>query len=68
MVFISISAYSQCISSILDNDSHKLSANADVVGFLKNNEYFSPMVKGETFHGVRICPTVAYQLGVYFKA
>lgn len=75
LLLITISAYSQWIpdnlttsSILLENDSNKLTINADVVGFLKNNEYFSPIVKGETFPGVRIRPTVGYQLGTNLKA
>ena len=75
LFLLSISVYSQWIpeklttSPILaERDSNKLTINADVVGFLKNNEYFSPIVKGETFPGIRIRPTVAYQLGTKLKA
>lgn len=75
LLSITISAYSQWIPDnlttspvLLENDSNKLTINAYVLGFLKNNEYFSPIVKGETFPGVRIRPTVAYQLGTNLKA
>lgn len=72
---ISIAAYSKwtpnelITSPILsERDSDKLTINADIVGFLKNNEYFSPIVKGETFPGIRIRPTVAYQVGTKLRA
>ncbi len=43
------------------------STNADVVGFFKNNEYTSPISKGETFPGVRVLPVVAYQVANKFR-
>lgn len=75
LLLITISAYSQWTPDklttspfLIESDSNKITINADVVGFLKNNEYFSPIVKGETFPGIRIRPTVAYQVGTNLKA
>ena len=33
-------------------DSSKLSLKADITGFFKNNEYFSPVASGQTLPGV----------------
>ena len=48
-----------------DNDRFHL--GIDVTGFFKNNEYFSPIVKGETLPGVRFMPYVGYQLSDRFR-
>ncbi len=68
MSILSISMYSQWVpdkltdsSSLPEEENNKLTVNADIVGFFKNNEYFSPIVKGETLPGVYIRPTVSYQ-------
>lgn len=68
-LFFSICTYSQwtpdkLISSpvLFEKDRDKLIVKADVIGFFKNNEYFSPIVKGETFPGVQIRPIIAYQI------
>lgn len=50
-----------------ESDSDRMTIHANIVGFLKNNEYFSPIVKGETFPGISICPTVAYQLATSLR-
>lgn len=53
---------------LAEKDSNKLSIDVEAIGFLKNNEYFSPIVKGETFPGIRIRPTVGYQIATQFRA
>jgi len=45
-----------------EKDSNRLSIEIEFTGFFKNNEYFSPVSKGETFPGVRMRPTVSYQI------
>jgi len=67
--------YSQWVPDVLttppalsDADSSKFSIYADVTGFFKNNEYFSPIVKGETFPGIKIMPKVAYQVDNRLRA
>lgn len=74
-LIIPICTYSQWIpdkllsSPILaERDSNKISVDVEVIGFFKNNEYFSPISKGETFPGVRIRPTVGYQIGTQIRA
>lgn len=75
LILISISAYSQWTPDklttspwLMESDSNRITVNADIIGFLKNNEYFSPIVKGETLPGISIRPTIAYQLGTNLKA
>ncbi len=65
----SLSSFSQEIGKellsspvLLERDSNKLSIRLDATAFFKNNEYFNPIAKGETFPGMRIIPTVRYQL------
>lgn len=48
-------------------NANKFTIDADVIGFLKNNEYFSPIAKGETFPGIRFIPKVAYQIDDKFR-
>lgn len=70
-----ICVYSQWIpeqlltSPILsENDSNKLTVDAEVIGFMKNNEYFSPIVKGETFPGTFVSPKLRYQVDNKLRA
>lgn len=44
-------------------DSSRLMVSAEITGFFKNNEYFSPIVKGRTLPGVKFEPKVGYQIG-----
>lgn len=75
LILMSISAYSQWTPDklttsplLMESDSNRITVNADIIGFFKNNEYFSPIVKGETLPGISIRPTIAYQLGTNLKA
>lgn len=53
---------------LLEKDSNRFNINAEVVGFLKNNEYFSPIVKGATYPGVQFMPVISYQVENRLKA
>ena len=48
-------------------DSNRLHLGVDITGFFKNNEYFSPVAKGETLPGIRFLPAVAYQVSDRFR-
>ena len=43
-------------------DNNKIIVETDAVGFFKNNEYFSPIAKGETFPGIYIRTGLSYQI------
>jgi hypothetical protein len=69
LVFVGTSAFSQWLPKFLltspslqENNSNKLTIDVDAVGFFKNNEYFSPLSKGQTFPGIRIEPTIGFQI------
>lgn len=75
LFFLPIYIYGQWIPerlttnpALAPQDSNRLTIEADVLGFFKNNEYFSPIAKGKTIPGVRFEPKVGYQLGKQFKA
>ena len=68
-IILSANCYSQWLPeklitshALLEKDSNKLTIYAEVTGFFKNNEYFSPIIKGETFPGVKIHPGITYQM------
>ena len=48
-------------------DSSKLSLKADITGFFKNNEYFSPVASGQTLPGVSSTLALGYQVADKFK-
>lgn len=54
--------------ALSSRDSSRLTIGADITGFFKNNEYFSPIAKGETFPGIKIQPRVAYQVDSRLRA
>ena len=62
--------YASLVSSpvLQQADSGKLSIQVDMVGFFKNNEYFSPVAVGQTLPGVASVFALRYQLGGVFKA
>ena len=76
LIFLLFSVYAcpqwvhkQLLSSTKLNmeSANKFSFDVDMTGFLKNNEYFSPIAKGETFPGMRFNPKAAYQIDEKFR-
>jgi len=55
-------------SSLHEADSNKLSLRADIIGFFKNNEYFSPVAVGQTLPGTTLNLALGYQVADKFKA
>ncbi len=49
-------------------DSNRFSVAADVTGFFKNNEYFSPVADGQTLPGVSALLAAGYQVADKFRA
>lgn len=49
-------------------DSAKLTVKGDILGFFKNDEYVSPVSKGKTLPGMRVEPSIGYQLGTSVRA
>ena len=49
-------------------DSNQLSLRMDMIGFFKNNEYFSPVADGQTLPGVSLLPVLGYQASDKFRA
>ncbi len=47
--------------------SNRISFEADILGFFKNNEYSTPFVKGETFPGMQFIPRIGYQIEDKFR-
>lgn len=69
LILISSKAFSQWSPEFLitspvleEKNNNRLSLEMDAIGFFKNNEYFSPVSKGQTFPGIRFEPKVAFQL------
>ncbi|MCL1974123.1 MAG: hypothetical protein FWG54_04815 [Bacteroidetes bacterium] len=50
------------------SDSNKVTIRADIVGFFKNNEYFSPVAVGQTLPGTASTFALGYQRADRFKA
>ncbi|MDR1172380.1 MAG: hypothetical protein LBL24_08015 [Bacteroidales bacterium] len=48
-------------------DSNKLTLEADITGFFKNNEYFSPVAVGQTLPGISSTLMLGYQVAGKFK-
>ena len=72
--FYLFSVHAQWIPSSLfsspvlsETDSGRLSIGADITGFFKNNEYFSPVAVGQTLPGVSMLLTLGYQISDKFK-
>ncbi|NDV60244.1 hypothetical protein [Bacteroides sp. 519] len=64
-----VNGYAQWIPEFLttspdikEENNNKLTLDIDAVGFFKNNEYFSPLSKGQTFPGIRFIPKAGYQI------
>ena len=55
-------------SLLSKTDSGKISLNADLTGFFKNNEYFSPVAVGQTLPGTALNLALGYQVADKFKA
>ena len=49
-------------------DSNRLFVSADMIGFFKNNEYFSPVAAGQTLPGTASTFAIGYQIDDRFKA
>jgi hypothetical protein len=53
--------------ALWEADSNRLSLKVDMVGFFKNNEYFSPVAEGQTLPGTSFALALGYQLADRFK-
>jgi hypothetical protein len=49
-------------------DSNRFRLTADVCGFFKNNEYFSPVAVGQTYPGATLQLAARYQVSTKFRA
>lgn len=50
------------------SDSSRVTVKGNILGFFKNDEYVSPLTKGRTLPGVRLEPSIGYQIGTSVRA
>lgn len=68
-LFTALTAQAQWIPDLLqtspaipEKDNNKLFLDIEAIGFFKNNEYFSPVAKGQTFPGIYVRPRAVCQI------